>query len=420
MSKNFIDGFRSKLLDTSNKNIFLSFKNKKQIRIVSTNLNVIANTLLSEKPVTFLPLPEPQHNLPDENTEEFNISLKDIKNNDSALKTIEKEESSKSDRYIRQERIIKDRVRQEIGLPSAKNGRVVSVEKWASLNNIKHNYELDITAKNEKNKDELSFNDSFQTLLYLNDLEAIMSKVRDEVRSSEQETGVNTLYVALGFLEWFESDSSDVSHLSPLLLYPCKIEKDKHKGKYVYLVSGNGQEVMINITLQKRLLEDFNILLPDLNADESPEEYIERVRLVITNSRWTIRPYATLSIFHFSRVEMYTDLDYSRWGGEDKLSKSGILSELFESKDRTNNSIASSNVQDTDSISIEEMPILIRDADSSQLKVVMDVMSGQSIVVKGPPGTGKSQTISNVIAAMLAKGKSVLFVAEKSAALDVV
>ena len=67
-----------------------------------------------------------------------------------------------------------------------------------------------------------------------------------------------------------------------------------------------------------------------------------------------------------------------------------------------------------------EVPLLIRDADSSQHRAIIDVMRGRSFVIKGPPGTGKSQTIANIIAANLAKGKSVLFVAEKAAALDVV
>ena len=63
---------------------------------------------------------------------------------------------------------------------------------------------------------------------------------------------------------------------------------------------------------------------------------------------------------------------------------------------------------------------MIRDANSSQHRAIIDVMRGGNLVIKGPPGTGKSQTIANIIAATLAKGKTVLFVAEKAAALDVV
>ena len=67
-----------------------------------------------------------------------------------------------------------------------------------------------------------------------------------------------------------------------------------------------------------------------------------------------------------------------------------------------------------------KVPTLITEADSSQFSAIVDVMSGRNVVIKGPPGTGKSQTITNIIASALHEGKKVLFVAEKMAALEVV
>ena len=63
---------------------------------------------------------------------------------------------------------------------------------------------------------------------------------------------------------------------------------------------------------------------------------------------------------------------------------------------------------------------LVLDADSSQNYAINAVLGGQSLIVKGPPGTGKSQTIANLIASLIARGKKVLFVAEKRAAIDAV
>ena len=63
---------------------------------------------------------------------------------------------------------------------------------------------------------------------------------------------------------------------------------------------------------------------------------------------------------------------------------------------------------------------LVLDADSSQNYAINAVLAGQSLIVKGPPGTGKSQTIANLIASLIARGKKVLFVAEKRAAIDAV
>src|SRR5206468_5882639 len=67
-----------------------------------------------------------------------------------------------------------------------------------------------------------------------------------------------------------------------------------------------------------------------------------------------------------------------------------------------------------------QVPSLIYDADSSQHSALVDALAGKNLVIEGPPGTGKSQTITNLIAAALVSGKTVLFVAEKLAALEVV
>ena len=116
---------------------------------------------------------------------------------------------------------------------------------------------------------------------------------------------------------------------------------------------------------------------------------------------------------------MYNDLDPSRWGeNESALSAAGVLAELFGRKEAGDRTAETYNLEDP--VVEAEVPLLIRDADSSQHQAIIDVMRGRNLVIKGPPGTGKSQTIANIIAASLAKKKTVLFVAEKAAALDVV
>ena len=134
--------------------------------------------------------------------------------------------------------------------------------------------------------------------------------------------------------------------------------------------------------------------------------------------RWKIRRFATLGLFSFSRLAMYNDLDPAKWGGDAKFSSAGVLGQLFGRKEAA--APQPDNYDLEDPVIEAEVPLLIRDADSSQHRAIIDVMRGRSFVIKGPPGTGKSQTIANIIAANLAKGKSVLFVAEKAAALDVV
>ncbi len=75
---------------------------------------------------------------------------------------------------------------------------------------------------------------------------------------------------------------------------------------------------------------------------------------------------------------------------------------------------------DEPSVESPEQDYSVLDADSSQRKAIDAVLAGRSLVIHGPPGTGKSQTIANLIAALVAKGRKVLFVAEKRAAIDAV
>jgi len=63
---------------------------------------------------------------------------------------------------------------------------------------------------------------------------------------------------------------------------------------------------------------------------------------------------------------------------------------------------------------------LVLDADSSQSWAINAVLAGESLIIRGPPGTGKSQTIANLISSMIARDKRVLFVAEKRAAIEAV
>jgi hypothetical protein len=114
---------------------------------------------------------------------------------------------------------------------------------------------------------------------------------------------------------------------------------------------------------------------------------------------------------------MYKDLDTERWPQESPLHQQGVLRTLIAGAEVHGSGYATD--YEIDDPNLPEAR-LITDADSSQHSAVIDVLKGKNIVVQGPPGTGKSQTITNIIAVALDAGKSVLFVAEKMAALEVV
>jgi hypothetical protein len=121
----------------------------------------------------------------------------------------------------------------------------------------------------------------------------------------------------------------------------------------------------------------------------------------------------------FSTISILQDLVPSAWD-EDEIYKHLTIANLFAARDKEVSGEIN-KIDDIDQLTISgDAPPLVLDADSSQHTAIRKVLEGHSIVIEGPPGTGKSQTIANIIAAAVAEGKRVLFVAEKQPALDVV
>ena len=116
---------------------------------------------------------------------------------------------------------------------------------------------------------------------------------------------------------------------------------------------------------------------------------------------------------------MYLDLDSERWPADAPLDRHARLVDLFSGSTAAGLSFATEFDIDAEAVK-GDVPSLICDADSSQHSALIDVARGKNLVIEGPPGTGKSQTITNLIAASIGSGKRVLFVAEKMAALEVV
>ena len=116
---------------------------------------------------------------------------------------------------------------------------------------------------------------------------------------------------------------------------------------------------------------------------------------------------------------MYNDLDADNWPDDIHPTQHRILRALLQD----GFSEPPSAIGDGEYIDEYVKPKNINhvlDADSSQIQAIVDVNNGRNLVVQGPPGTGKSQTIANIIAEALYQKKTVLFVAEKMAALEVV
>lgn len=245
-------------------------------------------------------------------------------------------------------------------------------------------------------------------------------KIAREARTAEEEQGVNILYLALGFMTWFEDKSSSIPREAPLVLLPVELVRNQRTSTYDLRLRED--DLLTNLPLAQRLKEDAGINLPEVDVIEGwkPSIYFEQVRQVIDSREgWTIDADAIqLGFFSFSKLLMYLDLAIEAWPegalGTHALTR-GLLYEGF---DREEPLFAPGD--HLDAVLPPEKIFHVVDADASQARVIEEVRSGRNLVVQGPPGTGKSQTITNIIAVATREGKRVLFVAEKMAALSVV
>lgn len=245
-------------------------------------------------------------------------------------------------------------------------------------------------------------------------------RLAGDARTAEEEQGVNLLYLALGFLRWKEAPSSDVVREAPLVLLPVQLVRNERSSTFDLVCRED--DLSTNLPLQERLRQDFAIGLPEVDEAEgwTPAQYFALVREATAGQRgWSVDADGMqLGFFSFAKLLMHRDLDPANWP-EGAFATNpllqGLLADGFEAdaplfgpQDRLDALLDAARI------------IQVVDADASQTKVIEEVRHGASLVVQGPPGTGKSQTITNLIAAAAHDGKSVLFVAEKMAALSVV
>jgi len=199
------------------------------------------------------------------------------------------------------------------------------------------------------------------------------------------------------------------------------LERSNGKGKALdSILNYSGEDIETNLSLVEKLRRDFGIEMPLLDDDDTPESYFAKFEEILKlKKRWRIRRQITLALVSFGKLLMYRDLDPRTWPAAHNISKHPLVRDLFEGTKSSNIELAEEYPIDAPELK-REVPHLIRDADSSQHSALIHALRCQNLVIEGPPGTGKSQTITNLIAAALATGKAVLFVSEKLAALEVV
>ena len=237
-------------------------------------------------------------------------------------------------------------------------------------------------------------------------------------RSLIEERGVNTLFMALGALTWYESDSSDISRLSPLYLAPVVLESANVA--HGFRLRFDDEDVQENQTLRERLRQE-GIDLPELVEDAPLQVYLDAVSSAVSaKRRWSVdTTHVSLGFFSFTRYMMYLDLDVDRWPSAEAVIEHPVVGRVLGSGFSAEPSVFGDGGFLDEEPAYSAMHTIV-EADSSQAQAVAQAQVSSALVIQGPPGTGKSQTIANLLAESIANGKRVLFVAEKKAALDVV
>jgi very-short-patch-repair endonuclease len=223
--------------------------------------------------------------------------------------------------------------------------------------------------------------------------------------------------MAVGMLKWRGIDNTDLA--SPLVLVPVTLASSG--SKRVPTMKAAEDDAVINPVLQIEL-EKLGI---DLPSDESVGEQplavqVELIRKAVSRREgWSVDDAVVVSIFSFFKEAMVRDLT----DNEERILAHPIVQAIGTSDPTKQSHDLRFDPVDPNRIDEEAPPEQIPtvlDADSSQRAAILEAVRGRSFVMDGPPGTGKSQTIANMIGALLHNGKTVLFVSEKAAALDVV
>ncbi len=299
--------------------------------------------------------------------------------------------------------------------------------KFLATGRDKDDADNDQTPRLEMISDDGSFDEArytdnqLESLLGPDALQKRLLRLARDAKTAEEEQGINILFLALGFLSWFEDKNSDVKREAPLILIPVELVRNLRTSTYD--LRCRDEDIVANLPLQERLNQDFGIDIPEIESEEEdwkPSGYFDQIETVVASrERWAIdRDGMQLGFFSFAKLLMLHDLDAEKWG-ENGLQASPLIEGLLRSGFRSQPAMFGKDDK-LDEILEPARIIQVVDADASQTKVIEEVRAGRNLVVQGPPGTGKSQTITNIIAAAVHDGKRVLFVAEKMAALSVV
>lgn len=259
---------------------------------------------------------------------------------------------------------------------------------------------------------------------YAGEQEALLRRIRNEARQIERDTGAHLLFLAFGFLAWREKPGQQADRgrefLAPLLFVPVTLEEARIAGGRGWRLRLVQAEPMVNPVLARKLEVDYRRALPAFREDADLGGWLRSVKDAVAGGEGlAVRRFLTLGLFHFGGYALWADLDPARWsdGGP---AAAPLVRQVFGAEPFPTAS-GGTPMEGEPLARLVDLDLpLVLPADLSQGRALAMALAGQTMLVEGPPGTGKSQTITNLIAGALEAGKTVLFVSAKRPALDVV
>lgn len=251
-----------------------------------------------------------------------------------------------------------------------------------------------------------------------NEIERILKNLHRRSLSDYRERGVRILHAAFGMLVWKEVENSEEIR-SPLILVPIELDRESVREPFKISVPPVEEEVVLNPALQVKLQNDFKVELPPLPEEwerDGLSNYFDSVGEATKGLDWKIESTTEIGLFSFHKLVIYKDLE----ANAKIIAQHPTIRAIAGDKDIPLVLDSLPEEKEIDKIETPDKIFQVLDADSSQRICIDYALRGQSFVMHGPPGTGKSQTIANIIAECIAHGKTVLFVSEKMAALEVV
>jgi hypothetical protein len=272
-------------------------------------------------------------------------------------------------------------------------------------------------AKADAAREDYQRDDKLRVQLPPAELVRRLRDILQDARTAREETGVPTLYLALGALVWRDPATPETERRAPLALLPVALEREGVSQNFK--LRGAAGDIAENLSLREMLKVNFKTALPDFDAEAyTPTAWAEAVAaLVAERANWRVEADAlAIGLFSFAKFLMWRDLGPEENPG---LADHPMVRALVGGEALSIPSVFADDADVDVEIPVERLDHVM-DVDGSQALAAEAVRRGGHVVIQGPPGTGKSQTISNIIAQAVLDGRSVLFVAEKLAALEVV